>query len=188
MDAREGEIEAAHSKTLSWVLEPPDDPAQWDDLSEWLRSGEDIYWVSGETGSGKSTLMKWLFHDPRTKVLLAEWANGDAVILASFFFWNLGTLEQKSLEGLSRSLLRQILSQHPSPIREALPGMWKELNITKNTVSLPSLAEMRQAFRIVAAKASSFGKFCFLIDGLDEFTGEYHDAISFIQDLISKPG
>ncbi|KAH6850502.1 hypothetical protein B0I37DRAFT_323904 [Chaetomium sp. MPI-CAGE-AT-0009] len=188
MEAREEEIKLAHAKTLNWALEPPDGTVEWDDLSEWLRSGEDIYWVSGKAGSGKSTLMKRLFHHPRTKELLTEWAKGDPVHLASFFFWNLGTPEQKTQEGLSRSLLHQILSRYPSLIREALPGMWKELNHTNDSVGLPSLSETRHAFRVIAAKAGDLGKFCFLIDGLDEFTGDYRNAISFIQELTANPG
>ncbi|KAK3297098.1 prion-inhibition and propagation-domain-containing protein [Chaetomium fimeti] len=188
MEAREEEIKFAHSKTLNWVFEAPDGTVEWDDLSEWLRSGKDIYWVSGKAGSGKSTLMKRLFHHERTKELLSEWAKGGPVHLISFFFWNLGTPEQKTQEGLARSLLHQILSRHPSLIREALPGMWKELNRTNDTVSLPSLAEARRAFQVVAAKAGELGKFCFLIDGLDEFTGDYRNAIDFIEDLTANPG
>ncbi|EAQ86206.1 hypothetical protein CHGG_07459 [Chaetomium globosum CBS 148.51] len=189
MEAREEEIKPAHAKTLNWALEPPDGKVQWDDLSEWLRSGEDIYWVSGKAGSGKSTLMKRLYHHPRTKELLTEWANGGPVTLASFFFWNLGTPEQKTQEGLSRSLLHQILSRHPSLIREALPGMWKELHITKATPSLPTLTETHHAFRTISTKTHSLHhKFCFLIDGLDEFTGDHRHAITFLQELTTNPG
>jgi hypothetical protein len=188
MEAREEEIKPAHAQTLSWALEPPDGKVLWDDLSEWLKSGENIYWVSGKAGSGKSTLMKWLLRHPRTKELLAEWAKGGPVNVANFFFWNLGTPEQKTQEGLSRSILHQILSRHPSLIREALPGMWKELKITNDSVSLPSLGETRQAFRVIAANASSLGKFCFLIDGLDEFIGDYRNAIDFLQELTANPG
>ncbi|KAH6641125.1 hypothetical protein F5144DRAFT_641863 [Chaetomium tenue] len=195
MEAREEEIKPAHAKTLNWALEPPDGKVQWDDLSEWLRSGEDIYWVSGKAGSGKSTLMKRLYHHPRTKELLTEWANGGRVTLASFFFWNLGTPEQKNQEGLSRSLLHQILSRHPSLIREALPGMWKELHITKATPSLPTLTETHHAFRTIATKTHTLNsnnnnnhKFCLLIDGLDEFTGDHRHAITFLQELTTNPG
>ncbi|KAK4035203.1 hypothetical protein C8A01DRAFT_18092 [Parachaetomium inaequale] len=188
MTAREEEIKPAHAKTLDWALEPPEGKGQWHDMSKWLRSGEGMYWVSGKAGSGKSTLMKRLSRHRRTRELLTEWASGGPCNLVSFFFWSLGTLEQKTQEGLSRSLLHQILTRHPPLIREALPGMWKELSRTGKDVDLPSLTEARHAFRVLASKASELGKFCFLIDGLDEFSGDYQNAIAFIKELTSNPG
>jgi hypothetical protein len=188
MTAREDEIKPAYAKTLDWALEPPEGNGQWDDLSEWLTSGEGIYWVSGKAGSGKSTLMKRLSRHPRTRELLSGWASGGSFNLVSFFFWNLGAPEQKTQEGLSRSLLHQILTRHPSLIREALPGMWKELKRTDKDVSLPSPTETRHAFRVLASKASELGKFCFLIDGLGEFSGDYRNAIDFIKELTRNAG
>ncbi len=145
--------------------------------------------MSGKAGSGKSTLVKRLVGHSRTRELLRKWADGGLYNLASFFFWYHGTLEQQSQEGLSRSLLHQILSQYPSVIPEALPGMWKELSRNPDDqISLPSPGETRHAFRILASKSSELGKFCFFIDGLDEFTGDYRDAIAFIKELTVNPG
>ncbi len=188
MSAREEGITPAHAKTMDWALQPPRDGDEWDDLSAWLRSGKGIYWVSGKAGSGKSTLMKRLVQNSRTHDLLLEWAGGGAYILVNFFFWYHGTPEQQSQEGLSRSLLHQILSQRPSAIPEVLPGMWKELEHNpKAKVSLPNPTETRHAFQTLASKASEFGRFCVFIDGLDEFTGDFRDAITFIQDLTANP-
>jgi hypothetical protein len=41
---------------------------------EWLSSGDGIFHISGKLGSGKSTLMKYLFNHPRTKIELSRWA------------------------------------------------------------------------------------------------------------------
>ncbi|KAK4235691.1 prion-inhibition and propagation-domain-containing protein [Achaetomium macrosporum] len=157
MTAREDEIKEALSQTMEWALESPGRDAQWDDLPAWLRSAEGIYWVYGKAGSGNVTY--------------------------SLFFWNLGTPEQKTQEGLCRSLLYQVLSQRRALIPEALEGMWKELSQTEGDVSLPSLSETRRAFRIIASRSDELGKFCLFIDGLDEVTGNYQDAISFITEL-----
>jgi hypothetical protein len=40
----------------------------------WLSSGEGIFHISGKLGSGKSTLMKFLFSHCRTKTELRKWA------------------------------------------------------------------------------------------------------------------
>lgn len=191
INAREEQITPAHAETMDWALQPPRDGDSWDDLSAWLRSGEGIYWVSGKAGSGKSTLMKRLVAHSRTRELLRDWAGGGPYNLVSFFFWYHGTPQQQSLEGLSRALLHQILSQRPSAIPEVLPGMWKELkrNLLNQSedVSLPSLTETKNAFKTLASKASDFGRFCVFIDGLDEFTGDFRDAITFIKELTTNP-
>ncbi len=189
MTAREEEIKPAHSETMDWALEPPRHGDNWDDLSEWFRSGEGIYWVSGKAGSGKSTLMKRLVRHSRTENLLREWARGGPHNIASFFFCYHGTPEQQSQEGLSRSLLHQILLRHPSIIRDALPGMWKELERNQDEqVSLPSRTEIKQAFRTVTSMFTELGRFCLFIDGVDEFNGDHRDAITFIKELTVNLG
>ncbi|KAI1467651.1 uncharacterized protein F4812DRAFT_430367 [Daldinia caldariorum] len=99
----------------------------------------------------------------------------------------MGTCEQKSQEGLSRNLLYRILSEHPSLIPEVLPSVWKQFYDNRDTVHLPSAAETKSAFRVIARKASQIGKFCFFIDGLDEFVGNYLDGMDFLKELAANP-
>lgn len=179
---RKESILPAHSKTLRWALEPPRSKFQWDDLSQWLQHDSGIYWISGKAGSGKSTLMKHLFHHPKTRQFLLQWAAGDDYSLIHCFFWNLGTPEQKSQEGLSRTFLYQILSNNPSLIADVLPNMWRGLYDTETDAALPSVAETRYAFQTIALR-SDIGKFCIFIDGLDEFVGNYLDGITFLKEL-----
>lgn len=86
-------IPNAHSHTLKWVLGNSREPTPWGSLSSWLRSDSHykVYWVSGKAGSGKSVLMKHVCSQPRTRQLLAEWANGEPHLLYNHFF---GTLER----------------------------------------------------------------------------------------------
>jgi len=188
IDDRRESIQVAHGKTLQWALSPPNSEAPWDDLSEWVRSGSGIYWISGKAGSGKSTLMKHLYMDKRIKKLLSQWAGGEDYTLCSYFFMNLGTVEQKSQEGLSRTLLYQILSANRDLIPETLPSMWKEIhdriqNSMKADIDLPSSAELKKAFDAIAYSCDRIGRFCFLIDGMDEFVGNYREGIAFIRSL-----
>ncbi|KAK3317712.1 hypothetical protein B0T19DRAFT_296559 [Cercophora scortea] len=107
-DSRLEQIEQKFGHTFDWAYEDPSVG-----LSQWLRKGTDIFWVSGKPGSGKSTFMKFLFQDPRTAQLLHNWRSTSSQITVSFFFHHRGTLQQKSFDGLVRSLLSQLLEREP---------------------------------------------------------------------------
>ncbi|KAH7176930.1 prion-inhibition and propagation-domain-containing protein [Dactylonectria macrodidyma] len=197
IEDRAESITQNHKKTLRWALKPPDDAASWDDLPAWLRHGTGIYWISGKAGSGKSTLTKYLRFHQSTKSLLSEWANGGHLLICHFFFSNLGSDEQKTQEGLSRTLLYQILARNPSLMQEALPNMWKEILESEcresrgdigapQSIELPSAAETRRAFEVITGSTAKIGRLCFFIDGLDEFVGDYEDGIAFIQRLAEN--
>lgn len=97
MSARFEQIDEAHAKTFDWIFEKPNaEQMPWINFTEWLETGEGIYWINGKAGSGKSTLMRYLLERPNTKILLARWAHPISLDLASFFFWNAGTSYQKS--------------------------------------------------------------------------------------------
>ncbi|KAI0107563.1 prion-inhibition and propagation-domain-containing protein [Nemania sp. FL0031] len=181
-DRRNG-ISNAHHQTFKWALHPPMPDVKWSDLSEWLRTGSGIYWVSGKAGSGKSTLMKNLYEDRDTKALLKEWAGDKPLLIPNFFFWYLGGPEQKTLEGLCRALLYYILDSDPSLIPKLLPAMWRDAH--KDNISLPSTSEMIQAFSTLGHQCRT-EKFCFFIDGLDEYDGNISEGIQFINNLASN--
>lgn len=84
---RRAAIPAAHRKTFQWLYQDPascDKP--WDSLSKWLKTGTGCYRANGKTGSGKSTLMKFLQEDSRTVEALHEWAGSSDLVIGSFFF------------------------------------------------------------------------------------------------------
>ncbi len=56
----------------------------------WLRTGNRVFHIPGKAGSGKSTLMKYLCHHPRTRQELECWAGEKKLVFAYFFFWNSG--------------------------------------------------------------------------------------------------
>ncbi|KAF4872946.1 hypothetical protein CGCSCA1_v007956 [Colletotrichum siamense] len=77
-------------------------------LLGWLQGdSRDLYWISGKPGSGKSTLMKFLVNDKRTKVALRSWRSQPEII--SHFLWKPGTRLQNDLNGMLCSLLHQTL-------------------------------------------------------------------------------
>jgi len=81
MDKRRRDcISPLHFKTLHWIYEPPRDGIKWDDLSEWLRSGSGMCWISGKAGSGKSILMKFVHSYPNTKQRLEAWVGENGTL------------------------------------------------------------------------------------------------------------
>ena len=191
IDDRRESIQEAHNKTFQWALSPATSEVVWDDLSEWLRSGSGIYWISGKAGSGKSTLMKSIFMDKRLGSLSSQWAAGKPYTLCNYFFTNLGTTEQKTQEGLSRTLLYQVLSANRDLIPQTLPYMWKEIHdqkqdVNEDDINLPTITETKQAFDVIARSCDRVCHFCFLIDGLDEFDGNYQDGIDFLKRITSN--
>jgi hypothetical protein len=92
MDDRKERIMEAHQKTFEWIYsEPKIKTRRWASFIEWLETGSSLYWITGQAGSGKSTLMKYLCRDTRTFSLLNSWSSQHSLVTAAFFFWNSGT-------------------------------------------------------------------------------------------------
>ncbi|CAN9188605.1 unnamed protein product [Alternaria alternata] len=185
IDDREHNIADAHSKTLEWSIQPPTPQVAWHDLSQWFRSGRDIYWIHGKPGSGKSTLMKFLYHHPKVMSWLQEWAGDKKLTVASFFLWNIGTTEQSSQEGLARGLLYHVLEENPELIPAVLPYMWLEVQNGRVEPNIPSNSGLKTALQKLGDETMT-GAFAFFIDGLDEFTGNHRDGISFVKSLTAS--
>lgn len=186
LDDRRLGVATAHHRTLQWSLSPESNKSDWDSLPDWFQSGEKIYWMSGKAGSGKSTLMKYVYGHSITKALLRSWAGSDKLITPHFFLYTLGTSDQQTQDGLYRGLLYQCIEADQSLIPQLLPHMWREAQgVDEPNLELPSIKEMEAAFYKLR-NCSGF-RFCFFIDGLDEYLGDYSQAVAFIQMLTSNP-
>jgi hypothetical protein len=98
------------------------------------------------------------------------------LITAIFFFYALGSdPQQKSLKGLFRTLLYQILAKSPSLIRNLLPDHWTKALSQPKLISECEVHDddVTQAFKCLAKQQAdgflSEYSFCFFIDGLDEY-------------------
>lgn len=189
MEDREGKIAEAHSTTFEWVYKSHElslsDPRSRIELGRWLRSGEGIFWVSGKAGSGKSTFMKWLYNEDRTSAELQEWANGSELATASFYFWNTGTDMQKSQRGLLQSLLYELLSKDAQLIPILCKERWHSKKPSQK--STWSCAELTAALRHLSTSTPANKKFCFFIDGLDEYNGDHLDLIEIMSQATESP-
>lgn len=178
------QIPKNYAKTLHWVVEPSG-PENKIKFIKWLEDSTPhrrLYWVSGKAGSGKSTLMKFISDHPKTVTALQNWAGSDTLVTASFFFWFYGTAMQKSQEGLLQTLLHEILRKCPNLIQMYLPHRW-----SGETQGPWTRDELLEALKALGQGLTTSTKFCFFIDGLDEYYGEPRDLLPVIKNLSDSP-
>lgn len=123
--AREEQIQEAYPATYVWIFKDLSaGPQPWSSFADWLRIGSGVYWMNGKAASGKSTLMRYISHHPRTENLLRVWSGKRKLRIIRFYFWNSGTIEQRSQAGLLRSLLSECFIQDPELIPVILLPLW----------------------------------------------------------------
>jgi hypothetical protein len=178
MNSRRSAITIYHEKTFGWIF---DESIQgsWDNFIHWLKSGENkIYWISGEAGSGKSTLMKFIIDSEETKKALLE-INTDTIVI-SFFFWAAGTKMQRSITGMLCTLLHRMLRENKAAATRLL-GDEPEFSY-KESISDWSMDELQRA--ILKVSSSRKSSYCFFLDGLDEV--EYAEGQAELLQILEK--
>lgn len=195
-------IEEAHRRTFEWIFSENGCPQPSENqptsgnyghvpipfhsnFVEWLHGSESLYWLTGKPGSGKSTLMKYVYNDQRTLSHLEKWRGDDTLITAGFFLWNSGTVMQMSNMGLLRALLYQALKDSPHDVSRVLPERCRYLELFGADTRSWSLSELKKAFEILVSATST--KFFFVIDGLDEFDGDCKELAAWICGASTRP-
>lgn len=178
IEARHEQISQAARDTFGWCISDEAVPKGQGDLrvslQQWLRSGNGIFHISAKPGGGKSTLMKMLESHKSTSSLLKTWTTERKLVKASFFVWKAGVPLQKNLQGMVRTLLRQVLQQVPELIQVLFPKYWKPREFSPwmpfdgFKIKLDDVNDAVQRLMTDAAIAEPY-RFCFFIDGLDEF-------------------
>jgi hypothetical protein len=123
--------------------------------------------------------MKYTCEHKDTRANLEVWARGHKLIVASFFFWNADRQAlQKSQEGLLPSILYQMLRQSPDPIPYAVSR--------SSSAEVLSTTKLLAAFQSISTHLTTSNvRFCFFIDGLDEYEGRPDDIILPVELLQS---
>ncbi|KAI1411798.1 hypothetical protein F5Y13DRAFT_200449 [Hypoxylon sp. FL1857] len=169
----------AFSETFEWIFEDnPDKSLKALDgktlFTNWLQYGHGIFHVAGKPGSGKSTLMKFLCKHKKTKSILDSWAAGRQLITGKHFFWHPGKYMEKSITGLLRTLLYDVLQQCVDLVPHVFPQQWVYLKGLPWHASVEHRFEdndLKDAFNRLIENRNLFKDRCFffMIDGLDEF-------------------
>lgn len=156
----------------------------------WLQSGVGTFYISGKAGSGKSTFMKFLAADSKTRQTLELWAGDKTLVIGQFFFWKAGSPLQNSTIGLYRSILWEILRQCSDITQKLFPTHWKACQQDSSTSSdfraEPSEDELEKALKTLAKGRSNIlqkYRICLFIDGLDEFSGNHWQLAKSLEHL-----
>lgn len=180
------EVPTAFRTTFEWIFHKSLENCPWDSFIAYLEdSGSTApYWINGKAGSGKSSLMKFIVNDDRTKQALMKWSGNDKLLMPTFFFWNLGTALQNSHVGLIRSLLYAVLKAHEELIPVIFAALWHNWKPSDEDIE-PSYIEVKKAFELLLERSSSFLKLCIFVDGIDEYNGDHKDMSLFLRSLTS---
>lgn len=135
IESRRLTIKEAHEKTCRWFLSHPSYKA-WLGASQ-LKQHHGFLWVSGKPGAGKSTLMKFVHSTMAAK-------HSGYQVIASFFFNARGESLEKSVSGMYRSLLLQLLEgypdlQHVLDDPELMANVWSQGPAPQQVVDDPKL-------------------------------------------------
>ncbi|KAI0865933.1 hypothetical protein F4860DRAFT_500000 [Xylaria cubensis] len=163
------DVEERFQNTFDWIYHLKETQ-----FRHWLQSGTGLFWINGKPGSGKSTLMKFIYKDRRTHELLDDWKKDD-MIRAAFFFHHRGNALQKSFAGLLRSILSQIVSK-----RRDLARLLSEFHETEEDWSLNNL---QKGFRKIVFQDEIPLHLCLFLDALDEYDGQLEFLCRFLKDL-----
>ncbi|KAK1502812.1 hypothetical protein CABS01_09423 [Colletotrichum abscissum] len=182
---RHENIPAVYQKTFEWVYQPQgDDQSTVSNFAQWLKSDEQFFWLSGKPGSGKSTFMKFVSGEVRTRDLLLEWAKTSRVIIASHYFWSAGTDMQKSEYGLLRTLLYDIFRQCSDLILPMCSNKYAGSGGVSEIGNLSwTLNSLRDTLRKVAAHDEEF-RVCLFVDGLDEYDGDHAEMCEVLKSFV----
>lgn len=176
MNERVGEVTTAHTHTFDWVFENPQTG-----FVDWLHSNKTLFWITGKPGSGKSTLMKYLLNDSRTREALSE--QGRPILSTpAFFFHARGVETEKSFDGLLRSIIFQLLSDVPRLV-DSVADIYRPYS-DENSACPWTFPQLEKALDNIRQQQIE-GCICIFIDALDEYSGRSEDIARFVKRLAA---
>jgi hypothetical protein len=181
MATRHDAIAKPHASTFEWIWHAePEIPGacgkpKWSSFPAWLEGPSTTpYWVTGRPGSGKSTLMRFIEGHGNLQHHLSQWKPELRLKILSYFAWNPGLGSQKSIEGLVRTILFQLLESEPHLLTAVLPRRWAFFTTTWSSLYPPNfeaedLEQLEEGLMCLLSTAQPSLKLMILVDGLDEF-------------------
>lgn len=187
---RSDAIHKAHESTFEWIYADSSGSTAKDHrFLEWSKKGDGLFWIRGKPGAGKSTLMKFISDQPRTKNALEVLSSPDNVVIGSHYFWSAGSALQKSYKGLLQSILFELFSQHPELIAPICQeeSWWTRFVKSKDLPIVPKWSEASLAACLdrlaTSASLPVAVRFCLFIDGLDEYAGRINGEAKDFTDM-----
>ncbi len=176
----------AHNETYQWIFDASGQKlGKWSNFVEWLQYGHGTYWINGKAGSGKSTLMNFVWQNQQTLDHLRAWAGTKSLLTPLFFFSVTGTQLQQSVEGLLRSLICQILEKY----RQFVPNISQEASTgpaSAQTFPMWTEGRLRRCFQTLIKAITPALRVCIFIDGLDECSGDHRELLELVSQFADN--
>ncbi|KAJ9219632.1 hypothetical protein DTO271D3_6675 [Paecilomyces variotii] len=171
MQARQETIKNAHVRTCQWLLDRSE-YKDWLDFDK-FDDHKGFLWIKGKPATGKSTIMKFAYTQTVKKMR-------DKIII-SFFFNARGEEMERSVLGMYRSLLWQLLHKLPD-----LQVVFDGLNLVQ-AMTIEShkwgLENTQSLLKDAIERLGQRSLICF-VDALDECEeDQVRDMISFFEQL-----
>lgn len=210
--SRVDQVGKPYEGTFNWLFDPQVGFRDW--LSGPQHAGTPIFfWIQGKPGSGKSTLMKYVLAQKKTRELLVLADPGNWHLIP-FFFHDRGSSIQKSVTGLLQELLYRLVEANKKLmafIPSRLIHQLHKRNKTATQVSMspqrygekkerdyvyqePSSAEtwsvddLQEALTAITGQDEVPLNVLFFIDALDEHEGNHRDLIGVIRHSFVPKG
>ena len=176
----------AHKETYQWIFDSSGQLlGKWSNFVQWLQHGHGTYWINGKAGSGKSTLMNFIWQNRQTLDHLKTWAGMKSLLMPLFFFSVTDNRLQQSVEGLLRSLICQILEKH----RHFVTNLSQETSIAAASAqAFPMWTEgkLRVCFQRLIKIITPTLRICIFIDGLDECSGDHRELLGLVSQVADN--
>lgn len=174
IDERLTHLASAQGTTCRWFV-TDSRYKSWQDVDQQPVHGG-FLWIKGNPGTGKSTLMKFLFERAKSNA-----KDDPSRLTLSFFFLARGTVEEKTTAGLYRSLLHQLFKM-ASDLQGSLDWLTADgaRTIQENGWSEQAL---QQTLKHAIPKLGNRSLTMF-VDALDECVeNKAADMVSFFEEL-----
>jgi len=178
MDDRKAQLADVKPASFAWI---------WIDTTfpQWLENTQDIFWISGKPGSGKSTLMYYLADSDfgRWKVQQHLQSHKKSWLILRFYFdFRAGQGISNTPLGMLRSLLLQVVEKS-----KVVAEIVSKRTAHRHGGNWPQLeAELLDLFSEALGAVNL--TICAFLDGLDEFEGDLRKLMQTITTLQRRTG
>ena len=172
-----------HTESFQWIWSTE---GSGPGFVNWLRSDNCIFWISGKPGSGKSTLMKYLTENKRTKELVSK--TPTPTFLISYFFYELGDPQEKAFVSLLHAFVYGLLENVYGVSKRASSTLIQILELYKIQTREQPWAQkvLQEAIRHIVSKFPITARVVLFIDGFDECDGSHADQLDFLKNLVES--
>ncbi|KAK4208648.1 hypothetical protein QBC37DRAFT_252923, partial [Rhypophila decipiens] len=171
----EDTVDPAMPQTFTWAWTDDDDS-----FATWAHSKNQLYWVRGKPGSGKSTFLKDLVYR-----LPSHHVGRPKIVIAGHFLRFDGSDLSRSLEGILRSWLWQISTQREDALREVMPH-FVELQSTQPAPSWSLRTLYKALISAIKVLHETDSSLFLFLDALNESNQGNLKIAKFCLDLLSK--